>query len=142
MTDVNLAEAFNANNTPFARMIGVKMTLVTKSRVEAELEVTPEHCTIPATLHGGAIMAFADNLGGVGAFLNLPEGAMTSTVESKTNFLRPVPVGEKALAVTTPINIGRTLQVWKTEICRQDGKLAAIVIQTQIVVNRRGPDGG
>ena len=97
--------------------------------------------TIPATLHGGAIMAFADNLGGVGAFLNLPEGATTSTVESKTNFLRPVPVGEKALAVTTPINIGRTLQVWKTEISRQDGKLAAIVVQTQIVLNRRGPDG-
>lgn len=134
MPEENLAETLNENNTPFARMIGVRMTLATKERIEAELEVTPEHCTIPPTLHGGAIMAFADNLGGVGAFLNLPQGAMTSTVESKTNFLRPIPVGETAYAVTTPVNIGRTLQVWKTEISRADGKLAAIVTQTQIVL--------
>ena len=136
MTSTNLAEVFNANNTPFARMIGIRMTRVTKDRIEAELEVTPEHCTIPATLHGGAIMAFADNLGGVGAYLNMPEGAVTSTVESKTNFLRPIPAGEKALAVTTPINIGRTLQVWKTEISRSDGKLAAVVVQTQIILKK------
>jgi uncharacterized protein (TIGR00369 family) len=136
VTAENLADAFNANNTPFARLIGVKMTLVTRDRIEAELEVTPEHCTIPATLHGGAIMAFADNLGGVGAYLNMPAGAVTSTVESKTNFLRPIPVGEKAFAVTTPLNVGRTLQVWKTEISRADGKLAAIVMQTQIVLQR------
>ncbi len=125
MTETDLTAAFNENNAPFARTMGVKMTSVTKERIEAELEVTPDHCTIPATLHGGAIMAFADNLGGIGAFLNMPEGSMTSTIESKTNFLRPVPVGEKAFAVTTPVNIGRTLQVWKTEITREDGKLAA-----------------
>ena len=80
--------------------------MLRKDRIEAELKVTPEHCTIPANLHGGAIMAFADNLGGCGAFMNLPEGTMTSTVESKTNFLRPVPVGDTARGVTTPVNIG------------------------------------
>lgn len=132
--DENLAEAFNKNNAPFAKMMGVTMTLVTKERIEAELEVTPDHCTIPATLHGGAIMAFADNLGGVGAFLSMPEGAQTSTVESKTNFLRPIPVGQTAKAVTTPVHIGRTLQVWKTDVFREDGKLAAVVTQTQIVM--------
>lgn len=133
MTEDNLANALNENNAPFAKMMGVKMTFVTKEKLEGELLVTPEHCTIPATMHGGAIMAMADNMGGIGAFLNMPPGAMTSTVESKTNFLRPVPVGQKARGVTTPVNIGRTLQVWKTEIFREDGKLAAVVTQTQII---------
>jgi uncharacterized protein (TIGR00369 family) len=137
MTDENLADRFNALNAPFAKMIGIKMTYATKDRLEAELEVTPDHCTIPATLHGGAIMAFADNLGGCGAVLNMPEGFMTSTVESKTNFIRPIPVGQKAKAVTTPISLGRTLQVWKTEIFREDGKLAAVVMQTQILMPAR-----
>ena len=113
--------------------MGVHMTLATKDRIEAELHVTPDHCTIPAVLHGGAIMAFADNLGGVGAFLNMPEGATTTTVESKTNFLRPVPVGDTAKGITTPVNKGRTLQLWKTEIFRGDGKLAAVVLQTQLI---------
>lgn len=134
MGEENKAELFNAHNAPFAKMIGIHFVHATKDRVEAELKVTPEHCTIPASLHGGAIMAFADNLGGCGAFMNLPEGATTSTVESKTNFLRPVPVGDTARAVTTPVNIGRTLQVWKTDIFRGDGKLAAVVTQTQIVL--------
>jgi uncharacterized protein (TIGR00369 family) len=138
MTQEDLAAAFNENNAPFARMIGVRMTLVTKDRLEAELFVTPEHCTIPATMHGGAMMAFADNMGGCGAFLNMPEGMMTTTVESKTNFLRPVPVGQKALAVTTPVHMGKSLQVWKTEISREDGKLAAIVTQTQMILPMRG----
>ncbi len=137
MSDQNLAAMFNENNAPFARMIGVKMTFATKDRLEAELLVTPDHCTIPPTMHGGAMMAFADNMGGCGAFLNMPEGMMTTTVESKTNFLRPVPVGQKALAVTTPVHIGRTLQIWKTEICREDGKVAAIVTQTQMILSMR-----
>ena len=133
MSEKDFAAAFNETNAPFAKLMGVKMIMATKDRLEAELAVTPDHCTIPATLHGGAIMAFADNLGGCGAFLNMPEGCTTSTIESKTNFLRPVPVGQTAKAVTTPINLGRTLQVWKTDIFREDGKLAAVVTQTQII---------
>ena len=134
MGEDNKAALFNDMNAPFAKMIGVRMTFATTERLEGELDVTPDHCTIPANMHGGAIMAFADNMGGCGAYLNLPEGAMTSTVESKTNFLRPIPAGQTAKAVTTPVSIGRTLQVWKTEIFRADGKLAAIVTQTQIVM--------
>jgi len=137
MSDQDFAAVFNENNTPFARMIGARMTLATKDRLEAELLVTPDHCTIPATMHGGAMMAFADNMGGCGAFLNMPEGMMTTTVESKTNFLRPVPVGQKALAVTMPVHLGRTLQIWKTEIFREDGKVAAIVTQTQMILKAR-----
>ncbi len=139
MTDQNLAAAFNQNNAPFAKLMGVKVTSATKERVEAELEVTPEHCTIPATLHGGAIMAFADNLGGIAAFLNMPEGSLTTTIESKTNFLRAIPVGQTAKAVTTPIKIGRTVQVWKTDVFDGAGKLAAIVTQTQLIM--AGRDG-
>jgi len=137
MTEENLADAFNAMNAPFAKMIGIRMTLVTQSRVEAELVVTPDHCTLPTGLHGGAIMAFADNVGACGAVANLPEGATTTTIESKTNFLRPAPVGETVRAVATPVHIGKTLQVWKTEIFRQDGKLAATVTQTQLVMSAR-----
>ena len=133
LTEENLADAINAGNAPFAKMLGSVVTLATKSRVEGELKVTPDHCTIPATLHGGAIMALADNMGGIGAFLNMPEGATTSTIESKTNFVRAIPVGQTAKVVTTPVNIGRTLQVWKTEVFRDDGKLAAVVTQTQII---------
>jgi uncharacterized protein (TIGR00369 family) len=133
MTDENRADAFNEANAPFAKLMGVVMTLVTKDRIEGELKVTHDHCTIPATLHGGAIMALADNMGGIGAFVNMPPGWTTSTIESKTNFLRPIPLGQTAKAVTTPVNIGRMLQVWKTEVFRDDGKLAAVVTQTQII---------
>lgn len=134
MSDQNLTEAFNENNAPFAKLMGVEMTLVTKERIEGRVEVTKDHCTIPDVMHGGAIMAFADNMGGVGAFLNMPPGARTTTVESKTNFLRPIPIGQTARAVTTPVNLGRQLQVWKSEIFRDDGKLAAVVTQTQIIL--------
>ncbi len=138
MTEDNLAAAMNENNTPFAKFMGVSMTLVTKERLEGELKVTPDHCTIPATLHGGAMMAMADNMGGIGAFMNMPPGSLTTTVESKTNFLRAIPVGETAKAVTTPVHLGRTLQVWKTEIYCEDGKLAAVVTQTQMIRPAKG----
>lgn len=137
MNNQDFAAAFNESNAPFAKLMGVKVTHATKERVEAELQVTPEHCTVPATLHGGAIMAFADNLGGIGAFLNMPEGSLTTTIESKTNFLRAIPVGHTAKAVTTPIKLGRTVQVWKTEVFDGAGKLAAIVTQTQLIMAGR-----
>lgn len=133
MEEENLALAFNEGNAPFAKTLGMIFTHVSKDRLEAELEVTKERCTIPDVLHGGAIMAMADNMGGVGAFLNMPAGASTTTIESKTNFLRAIPIGQKARAVTTPVNIGRTLQVWRTEVSREDGKLAAVVTQTQFI---------
>jgi uncharacterized protein (TIGR00369 family) len=137
MEDPNLADACNAMNAPFAKMIGIHMTLVTKARVEAELFVSPDHCTLPTGLHGGALMAFADNVAACGAVANLPGGASTTTIESKTNFLRPAPVGETVRAIATPVHIGRSLHVWKTDIIRADGKLAAVVTQTQMVIAAR-----
>jgi 1,4-dihydroxy-2-naphthoyl-CoA hydrolase len=118
----------------FAAFLGIKLTHVSADRVEAELDVRKELTTIPDILHGGAIMALADNLGGVATVANLPEGARTETIESKTNFFSAIPVGETARAECTPLHRGRTTMVWQTRITRSDGRLCALVIQTQIVI--------
>lgn len=130
----DIVAMLNEGNAPFARYVGVELTTAEKSRVEGLLHVRLEICTIPHTVHGGALMAFADSLGAIGAYLNLPEGMLTTTTESKTNFFRPAPLGTTIKGVATPVNIGKTLQVWRTEIFRDDGKLAAVVTQTQMNV--------
>ena len=121
---------------PFADFLGIKLTHISPERVEAELAVRHELATVPDILHGGAIMALADNLGGVATVANLPNGARTATIESKTNFFAAIPVGETARAECTPLHRGRTTMVWQTRITRGDGKLAAIVTQTQLIMNR------
>jgi 1,4-dihydroxy-2-naphthoyl-CoA hydrolase len=119
---------------PFADFVGMKVTHVSKDKVEAELKVRDELSNRFGALHGGAVMALADNLGGTATFANLPEGGRTATIESKTNFLAPVPVGDTARAECTPLHRGRTTMVWQTRITRGDGKLCALVTQTQIVI--------
>ncbi|PWB64495.1 MAG: phenylacetic acid degradation protein [Bradyrhizobiaceae bacterium] len=121
---------------PFAKLIGLVVTSVSPERVLAELPVREELCTRPAVLHGGAIMAFADTLGAVATVANLPAGATTTTIESKTNFFAAVPLGDVARAECTPLHRGRTTMVWQTRITRGDGKLAAVVTQTQLVIAR------
>lgn len=121
---------------PFAKLIGLVVTSVSPERVLAELPVREELCTRPAVLHGGAIMAFADTLGAVATVANLPEGTTTTTIESKTNFFAAVPLGDVARAECTPLHRGRTTMVWQTRITRGDGKLAAVVTQTQLVIAR------
>lgn len=120
--------------SPFAAFLGIKVTHVSADRVEAELDVRKELATVPDILHGGAVMALADNLGGVATVANLPAGARTATIESKTNFFSAIPVGETARAECTPLHRGRTTMVWQTRIMRNDGRLCALVIQTQIVI--------
>lgn len=115
-------------HAPFADYLGMKITHVSPERVEAELLVRHELATIPEILHGGAIMALADNLGGVATVVNLPKGARTATIESKTNFLAAIPVGDTAHAECTPLHRGRTTMVWQTKITRNDGRLCALVI--------------
>jgi uncharacterized protein (TIGR00369 family) len=119
---------------PFAAFLGIKLTHVSPERVEAELAVRHELATVPDILHGGAVMALADNLGGVATVVNLPKGARTATIESKTNFFAAIPVGETVRAECTPLHRGRTTMVWQTRITRNDGRLCALVIQTQIVI--------
>jgi uncharacterized protein (TIGR00369 family) len=125
---------------PFAHFMGMKVTILSPERVVAELTVRDELVNRNGTLHGGAVMALADNLGGTAAVANLPEGASTATIESKTNFFLPIPVGDIAHAECTPLHRGRTTMVWQTRITRGDGKLAALVTQTQIVMMAKRAD--
>ena len=119
---------------PFADFMGMKITHVSKDKVEAEIFVREELNNRFGAMHGGAVMALADNLGGTATFANLPEGGRTATIESKTNFFAPIPVGDTAHAECTPLHRGRTTMVWQTRITRNDGKLCALVTQTQIVI--------
>jgi len=119
---------------PFADFLGIKITHISPERIEAELTVRKELTTVPDILHGGAIMALADNLGGAATVVNLPEGARTATIESKTNFFAAVSLGDTARAECTPLHRGRTTMVWQTRITRSDGRLCALVTQTQIVI--------
>jgi 1,4-dihydroxy-2-naphthoyl-CoA hydrolase len=122
---------------PFAHLLGMRITHLSPDRVEAELLVREELGNRFGILHGGAIMALADNLGGTATTVNLPEGMQTTTIESKTNFFNAIPVGTTALAECTPLHRGRTTMVWQTRITRSDGKLAALVTQTQLVFPAR-----
>ena len=121
---------------PFAGHLGLRIVSAERHCVVAELDVRAHHGNRNGVLHGGALMALADNLGGTAAFLNLPEGAGTTTIESKTNFFRAVPVGEVARAECTPLHLGRTTMVFQTQVLRADGKVAALVTQTQIVLQK------
>lgn len=124
-----------ADQPPFALLIGQRITHAVPDRVEAELAVVQALTNRNGTLHGGAIMALADNLGGTGAFMNLAPGQGTVTIESKTNFLRAVPAGDLCRAVSVPLHRGGRTMVWQTTLMRADGKVAAIVTQTQLVLS-------
>src|SRR5581483_2198663 len=126
--------AYDLAGQPFARLVGLEVTEAEKTRVAARLTVREEICTSGHILHGGAVMAFADTLGAIGAFLNLPAGAGTTTLESKTNFIGAARVGETITAETTPLHVGRRSSVWQTRISKADGRLVAVVTQTQMVL--------
>ncbi len=126
-----------ADIMPFAKLMGVKVLEAAPQKVTAELFVREDLCTTNSILHGGAVMAFADSVGALATLLNLPPGAGTTTIESKTNFLAAVKAGETARAECAPIHIGRATMVWQTRILRPDGKLAALVTQTQMVLQPR-----
>jgi len=119
---------------PFTKLFGVKIISRTPERSEAELVVREELCNRRLVMHGGAVMAWGDTMGGMTASAALPDGHRTATIESKTNFFAPIPMNDKARAVCTPLHSGRTTIVLQTNITREDGKLAAIVTQTQIVL--------
>lgn len=115
--------------------MGVKVLEVSPEKITGELEVRADLCTAGGVLHGGAVMALADSLGGIGAFLSLPEGAAgTTTIESKTNFLGAARTGVIVRAETTPVHRGKRTSVWQTKISTADGKPVALVLQTQMVL--------
>ena len=115
-------------------LMGVTLTEAAPERVTATMLVRPDLCTTGGILHGGAVMAFADTLGAVGTFVNLPAGARTTTVESSTKFLAGAPVGTTVSGECTPFHRGRTTMVWQTLVRTEAGKLCAVVTQTQLVI--------
>jgi 1,4-dihydroxy-2-naphthoyl-CoA hydrolase len=124
----------NELKLPFAELIGIEFTEATTEHVVARMIVRDDLCTRPAVLHGGAIMAFADTLGAAGTFLNLPEGAGTTTIESKTNFIAAAPLGGRVTGTATPMHRGRRTMVWQTRVTTAEGRLIALVTQTQLVL--------
>jgi len=118
---------------PFAASVGIRLTEVTTEQVVGTLDWAEKRCTAGGILHGGALMALADSVGGVCAYLNLPTGSATSTIESKTNFFRGVSSGQ-VTATAHPIHVGGQTIVVHTEIRDVDQKLVALTIQTQAVL--------
>lgn len=121
---------------PFAIGFGIELESATKDLLIARLAVGLEHANRNNVMHGGAILALADVLGGTAASLNLAPGERTTTLESKTNFLRPVPLGQIVTARTEPVHRGRKTQIWRTTVLRADGKPAAITTQTQLTLRK------
>ena len=134
MTDVN-PHAYN--QPPFAKYLGMKIIEITPDRVLAELVVREDLNNRFGIMHGGAIMALADNCGGTAASANLKDGQTTTTIESKTNFYAAVPIGDVARADCTALHKGRTTMVWQTRVTRNDGRLCALVTQTQMVLDKK-----
>jgi uncharacterized protein (TIGR00369 family) len=130
----DLASFADAMKGFFPETLGVRVLEATPERVRASLRVERRLCTVPGVLHGGAIMAFADTLGAVATVLNLPDGASTTTIESKTNFFAPGREGTDVVGETTPLHRGRRTMVWQTRVTSSEGKLLALVIQTQAVL--------
>jgi 1,4-dihydroxy-2-naphthoyl-CoA hydrolase len=118
----------------FPGTLGMRLVEASPERVRASLRVERRLCTVPGILHGGAIMALADTLGAVATMLNVPDGASTTTIESKTNFFAPGREGTEIEAETTPLHRGRRTMVWQTRVTSPDGKLLALVIQTQAIL--------
>jgi uncharacterized protein (TIGR00369 family) len=118
---------------PFAQALGIEVSAAEKDEVRGRMEWAPERCTSFGVLHGGALMALADSVGAACAVLNLPEGATTSTIESKTNFFRAVREGYVE-AVARPLHAGRRTIVVQTDLYDAAGKRVAQVTQTQAVL--------
>jgi len=128
-------EKIQSMKMPFAELKGVTFTGADKDRVVARMLVRPELCTLNHTIHGGALMAFADSVGAAATVIDLPEDAKgTTTLESKTNFISGAMEGTTVVAIATPVHRGRRTQVWQTRLESEDGKLVAMVTQTQMVL--------
>ena len=119
----------------FPGLMGVTLTELAPDRVVATMQVRPDLCTSGGILHGGAYMAFADTLGAVGTVLNLPAGKRTTTTDSSTKFIASAKVGTLATAECLALHCGRSTMVWQTTVRNADGKLCAVVTQTQLVID-------
>jgi uncharacterized protein (TIGR00369 family) len=135
VTVMNTPASFQALFAPlFPGLMGMEILEAAADRVVASLKVRADLCTTGEILHGGALMAFADTLGAVGTFMNLPAGARTTTIESSTKFIRAAPLGSTVLGECTALHRGRTTTVWQTFVRSDTGKLCGVVTQTQLIL--------
>jgi uncharacterized protein (TIGR00369 family) len=130
----DIAAIQNLIDPLFPGLMGVRLTELAADRVVAELQVRPELCTAGGILHGGACMAFADTLGAVGTVLNLGAGKRTTTTDSSTKFMAAARADTKVVGECLALHRGRTTMVWQTSIRNAEGKLCAVVTQTQLVL--------
>jgi len=133
MLDVSAVQALL--DPLFPGLMGVRLLEVTAQRVVAEMEVRPDLCTAGGILHGGAYMAFADTLGAVGTLVNLPAGKGTTTTDSSTKFMAGAKLHTRVRGESVALHRGRTTMVWQTSITNDQGKLCAVVTQTQLVLD-------
>ncbi len=133
MLDIATLQAMMAPQFP--GLMGLQLTELAPERVVATLEVRPDLCTAGGILHGGAIMAFADTLGAIGTVLNLPEGKRTTTTDSSTKFMAGARIGGTVTGESLALHRGRTTMVWQTSIRNAEGRLCALVTQTQLVLD-------
>jgi len=122
----------------FPGLMGVRLLETSPERVVGELEVRPDLCTSGGIMHGGAYMAFADTLGALGTVVNLPPGKFTTTTDSSTKFIAGAKVGTTVRGESVALHRGRTTMVWQTRVLNADGRLCAVVTQTQLVLDAKG----
>lgn len=132
MTD--FVETLRQKMPPFVKLLGIEIVAATLDRIEGRLTVREDMGNGSGIMHGGVYMSFADYLGAIGTVVNLPSGARTTTMESKTNFFRPARPGDVITGVSTPMHKGRRTMVWQTRLTDKDGKLLAVITQTQMVI--------
>src|SRR5689334_5468646 len=126
----------------FPGSMGITLLELSPERVVAEMRVRDDLCTTGGVLHGGASMAFADTLGALGTMLNLPPGATTTTTDSSTKFIAPARAGSMVTGESVALHRGRTTMVWQTAVRADNGRLCALVTQTQLVLAPRAANGG
>ena len=136
--NIHLATVQKMLDPIFPGLMGVRLTAVAQDRVVAEMVVRPDLCTGGGILHGGAYMAFADTLGAVGTVVNLPPGKRTTTTDSSTKFIAGAKAGSVITGESIALHRGRTTMVWQTMIRNAEGKLCAVVTQTQLVIDAKG----
>jgi uncharacterized protein (TIGR00369 family) len=120
--------------------LGIELIEASAENVVGSLEIKEHHCTIGEIVHGGVIMSLADTMGAICAFLNLPQNSKTSTIESKTNLIRPGKLGDTIIARTRLLNKGRTLMLCYSEVYNSKDQLLSVVIQSQIIISTVGKD--
>ena len=135
----DLLKNLRESQPPFSKLLGMKIVEANETQVFAELVVKKDFSNRNGVMHGGAIMAFADNLGGTATFIDLDAELSTTTIESKTNFFRPIKVGDKITAQCDILKKGKKIVVLQTTIFRTDKKIAAIVTQTQLLLKFKFP---